>query len=365
MEQFAYQDFSLKNRKGERWKPISGFEDYYEISSHGRIKSLERAWNLPNGGIRVKSMHILSQRITRNYNKHLMDYSYGLVVALYLDSITYCYSVARLVFDAFVTPFDLEDKSILISFKDSDSRNLDYKNLEALSISGARKRLYERGKNISETRKPICQFDSTGKFIAQYISISDAGHKNGFDISTISSAVRKGCLYKGFLWQEGESKKLKRHLPKGIDQGPNPNYTVGIRNKSLRELPVVNLSLKSIIGERWKDFPGYEGLYQISNKGRIKALGRVSQGKLKKWLPERIMMLCQRMTGPNFEAKTNTLKVTLNKNGNRQTYNVARYVHYLFVRKFDLLDRSARIFYKDGNAHNLDRRNLYLPDSIL
>jgi hypothetical protein len=365
MEQYAYQDFSLKNRKRERWKAISGFEDYYEISSHGRIKSLERTWNLPNGGIRVKPEHIISQRVTRNYNKRLMDNSYGLVVALYLDSVTYCFSVARLVYDKFVTPIDLEDRSILINFKDSDSRNLNFKNLEALTLSETRKRQYITGRAISDKRKIICQFDSNGKFVAQYTSISEAGHKNGFDVSTISSVVRKGGLYKGYLWQEGISKKLKRHLPKGIDQGLNPNFTVAIRNKSLKELPAVNLSLKSIIGERWKDFPGYEGLYQISNKGRIKALGRVSEGKLKKWLPERIMMLCQKIRRPSQEDSACVLTATLSKNGMKKGFIIARYVHYLFVRKFDLLDRSARIFYKDGNAHNLDRRNLYLPDSIL
>ena len=28
--------------------------------------------------------------------------------------------------------------------------------------------------------------------------------------------------------------------------------------------------------ESWKDIPGYEGIYQVSNKGRLKSLDRVS-----------------------------------------------------------------------------------------
>lgn len=28
--------------------------------------------------------------------------------------------------------------------------------------------------------------------------------------------------------------------------------------------------------EIWKDIPGYEGLYQVSNKGRVKSLERYS-----------------------------------------------------------------------------------------
>ena len=27
--------------------------------------------------------------------------------------------------------------------------------------------------------------------------------------------------------------------------------------------------------EIWKDIPGYEGMYQVSNKGRVKSLTRV------------------------------------------------------------------------------------------
>lgn len=45
------------------------------------------------------------------------------------------------------------------------------------------------------------------------------------------------------------------------------------------ELPEVNserwLSLEDLEGEVWKDVVGYEGLYKVSNYGRIKALGRM------------------------------------------------------------------------------------------
>lgn len=33
-----------------------------------------------------------------------------------------------------------------------------------------------------------------------------------------------------------------------------------------------NTSIKNIVGERWKDVVGFEGLYQVSNKGRVKSL---------------------------------------------------------------------------------------------
>ena len=36
-----------------------------------------------------------------------------------------------------------------------------------------------------------------------------------------------------------------------------------------------NLSLKDLEGEVWKDIPNYEGLYQVSNLGRVKSLDRI------------------------------------------------------------------------------------------
>ena len=55
-------------------------------------------------------------------------------------------------------------------------------------------------------------------------------------------------------------------------------------------LPYQNLSLQDMPGEVWKDIPGYENLYQISNRGRAKSLShnvrcrngktRISPGKI-------------------------------------------------------------------------------------
>lgn len=45
--------------------------------------------------------------------------------------------------------------------------------------------------------------------------------------------------------------------------------------------------------EEWKDIKGYEGLYQVSNEGRVKSLGRYikSRGNGKSWRNERILKL--------------------------------------------------------------------------
>jgi hypothetical protein len=41
-KEYLYQNLSLKDMKGEVWKDIPEFEDYYQVSNYGRIKGLER-----------------------------------------------------------------------------------------------------------------------------------------------------------------------------------------------------------------------------------------------------------------------------------------------------------------------------------
>lgn len=46
------------------------------------------------------------------------------------------------------------------------------------------------------------------------------------------------------------------------------------REKKFQEYPIAP-NIKSLKGEEWKDVVGYEGIYQVSNLGRIKKLSRI------------------------------------------------------------------------------------------
>lgn len=47
--------------KGERWKTIPGYEGYYEISDHGRVKALRRTIECEDGELRTYREKILCQ----------------------------------------------------------------------------------------------------------------------------------------------------------------------------------------------------------------------------------------------------------------------------------------------------------------
>lgn len=76
--------------------------------------------------------------------------------------------------------------------------------------------------------------------------------------------------------------------------------------------------------ERWKDIPGYEGMYQVSNLGRVKSMARViCNGKGYYLSKEKILK-------PNVLAK-GYLQVELQKNRKRHCLQVHRIVAATFI----------------------------------
>ena len=93
-----------------------------------------------------------------------------------------------------------------------------------------------------------------------------------------------------------------------------------------------NLSLEDIEGEIWKDIKGYEGLYQVSNMGRIKSIGRyvkkknsIVQRKKEKILKQRVHTRC----------KYRELTIGLTKDGEIKTLSVHRLVALTFIPNSD------------------------------
>ena len=81
-----------------------------------------------------------------------------------------------------------------------------------------------------------------------------------------------------------------------------------------------------MLNEVWKDIPQYEGLYQVSNIGRIKALPRVRENHTHGvWIqPEQIM--ATRLNEDGYECVSLT-----KKNGKRKTEKIHRLVALAFI----------------------------------
>lgn len=100
--------------------------------------------------------------------------------------------------------------------------------------------------------------------------------------------------------------------------------------------------------EIWKDIIGYEGLYQISNLGNIKALEKsVWNGQGYIHFPEIIRK-------PNPD-KDGYLNITLSNCGKVKTYKIHRLVAEMFIPN---LKNKPQVNHKDGNKTNNCADNL-------
>ena len=81
--------------------------------------------------------------------------------------------------------------------------------------------------------------------------------------------------------------------------------------------------------EIWKDISGYEGLYQVSNLGRVKSVGRCITknygGNIRPFL------LKEKILRPCFDGKKHYVHVNLSKDGIVTAYNIHRLVAIAFI----------------------------------
>jgi len=124
-----------------------------------------------------------------------------------------------------------------------------------------------------------------------------------------------------------------------------------------------NKSLVSLRGERWKDIPGFEGTYKVSNLGRVKSLDRViPHPRLKEqFVAGRIL---SQSVAENRNIKTGEpmidLRVSLSKDGVQYYFNTRRIVYTAFVKEIDYEKDGLYVINKDGNGFNNAVKNLKL-----
>lgn len=97
--------------------------------------------------------------------------------------------------------------------------------------------------------------------------------------------------------------------------------------------------------EQWKPIQGYEGLYEVSNKGRVKSLGN---GGKNQYSNKEIYKV-------PIKLSNGYLRVNLCKDGKIKSYLVHRLVANAFIPNPDNLEQ---VNHKDENKHNNNVENL-------
>lgn len=96
--------------------------------------------------------------------------------------------------------------------------------------------------------------------------------------------------------------------------------------------------------EIWKEIKNYEGLYEISSKGRVKSLARISGSCVRK---ERLLKLNTTKDGYSF--------VSLSKDSKQKSFRIHRLVAEAFIPN---PDNKETVNHKDGDKSNNHIENL-------
>ena len=174
----------------EIWKPVVGYEGFYEVSNMGRVKSLERKDCL---GRAVKE-RILKQTVTHD--------GY-LVVGLYAGGKLKTLKVHRLVCEAFNDNRDEKPEVNHINENKTDNRacNLEWCTRRENVNHGSRN---DRAANgiAKALSKPVGQYTLDGELVKKWPSTMEVQRQAGFSqgyISKVANGKRKTAY--GFIWK--------------------------------------------------------------------------------------------------------------------------------------------------------------------
>ena len=184
--------FDITPLDGEIWRKIEGWDDAYEISNYGRVKSCYRLVKQKNGRIRPYKEKIMKCFLTPlNYVR----------LNLEKDGFKKKFFVHQLVAKAFIdNPLNYTQ----INHKDENPQNNIVDNLEwcdakyNLNYGTRIERLIKTSTNNPKNSKPVLQYTFDGKLIKEYPSIMETRRLYG---SHVSEVCKHKCMSVfGYYW---------------------------------------------------------------------------------------------------------------------------------------------------------------------
>lgn len=278
----------------EIWKDVFEYEGFYQVSNLGRIRSLDRFIININGLKYLIKGQPIKTGIGKDNNAR---------VNLSKDGVRKTHSLARIVYKAFNHDFDYYDNNLIIDHKNNKGEDNELNNLYVIS----RKNIELMEEYKKDKQSVICV--TTNK---EFKRITDASRYYNVNAGSIS-----GCC-----------------------QGRYPSAGKII----LDDGTVYKLVWRYLKEEIWKDVIEYEGLYQVSNFGRVK---RVYGHKGEKIIKPKLH-------------RNGSVQIGLSKNGKKINYSIARIECKAFNPSFDDKNLDLEVRHKDNNSLNNELNNLYI-----
>lgn len=183
--------------KNEIWKDIQGYENLYQVSNLGRVKSLDKIvyQKNKNNGL---SRHVYKGKILKN-QKQRNGY---LTVDLHNNGNFKRKLIHRLVAEAFISRTAEQN---YVNHIDCDTTNNNIENLEWCSQSENIQHAYNLNRKKGPNMKKVNQYDLKGDFIKCWSSQSEVERCLGIfqaNIYKVCSGKRKQAG--GYLWKYAE-----------------------------------------------------------------------------------------------------------------------------------------------------------------
>lgn len=175
----------------EQWKDIKGFEEFYQISNLGRIKSKDRYLRTCGNGVRFAKGRIIKPVICTNgyYEIHLR-----------VDGKRTVKMLHRVVAEAFLAnPNNLPE----VNHKDENPANNGVENLEWCTSKynanyGTRNQRMVKDKYL----KSVIMMDKHGNKLKTFKSMGEAARETGADVSSmirVCKGRQETCV--GYKWK--------------------------------------------------------------------------------------------------------------------------------------------------------------------
>ena len=177
----------------ETWKSIDGYEGYYEASSYGRIRSIERVIILKDKKGLPRPCIFKGKMLKPYIQKGLRSNIQGRYqVVLSKNGITKSVEVHRVIALTFIpNPFNYET----VNHKDGNPLNNSTGNLEWLSKADNNRHAFKNG--LIKTEKPVAIIDKNGVFTQVFKSEADACRQLNVSQGKIGRAIRRNGTCKG------------------------------------------------------------------------------------------------------------------------------------------------------------------------
>lgn len=233
MDNLFWKNKNKEDLPNEIWVDAYGFDGIYEVSNKGRIRSIDRLINHPNGERRMRGRVLSQAKVIHKYSGsfslfvHLANgdgtYSIKTMAALVLNSFKkpdkyndYIHHINGLSHDNRLENLTFEDLHTKRKIEyDSDLRDGN-KNTKHWRDSGI---LKERAENFDKVRakrkgnraktyeqrnkKPVTVFIAKNKFIGTYTCIRNASEQLGIKEYTLRNALLKPNKYQYIQVKEG------------------------------------------------------------------------------------------------------------------------------------------------------------------